>query len=343
MKTTCITHAPARNIFILVFLMYLQSDPALSQVNYTSFNKTSLKGLNKEFTVNIVGYYTSTDPVLRQINFVSTATDKLYPAMNEKTEMETDLSHKTIVNSGSLLKENKIVSSTENPEISFKATSFTYPKNAKVDIGIEQYSEARLILYAKSLKEYAKDNGFDTSYAFFTNMGMLCSKKRFFVVNLITMKIEHTALVSHGRGQGTSIFDKQYSDQSGSRCTSLGRYKIIAKYKGAYGESYRMVGLDSTNANAYNRNIVLHSMSCIPDAEKNWPACVSDGCPAVSAKFLDTLSKIIDTAKKPVLLWIFDSNLEEVLVQEKTETNKTMPVTEVSDDNNSMTLLMPDK
>jgi hypothetical protein len=343
MKTTCITHAPARNIYILILLVYLQAAPALSQVNYTSSYKTLFTGLNKEFTVNIVDYYSTTDPVMRQINFASTATDKLYSVKNEKTEMETDLSDKSVLNSGSFLKENKNVNSNENPEISFKTTSFTYPKNAKVDIGIEQYSEAQLILYAKSLREYARNNGFDTSYAFFTNMGILCSKKRFFVVNLVTMKIEHASLVSHGRGQGISIFDKQYSDQSGSRCTSLGRYKIMAKYKGAYGESYRMVGLDSTNANAYNRNIVLHSMSCIPDAEKNWPACVSDGCPAVSVKFLTTLSNIIDAAKKPVLLWIFDSNLEEVLVKEKTESIKTRPVTEVSDDTDSITLLMPDK
>jgi len=343
MKTTCITHAPARIFFILIILVHLQAAPALSQLNYSSFNKTSLKGLKKEFTVNIVDYYTTTDPVMRQINFVSTATDKLYPVKNEKTEMETDLSDKSVLNSDSFLRENKNVNSNENQEISFKTTSFTYPQNAKVDIGIEQYSEAQLILYAKSLKEYAKYNGYDTSYAFLSNMGMLSNKKRFFVINLVTMKIEHTSLVSHGRGQGKSIFDKQYSDQSGSRCTSLGRYKISAKYKGAYGESYRMVGLDSSNKNAYSRNIVLHSMSCIPEAEKNWPACVSDGCPAVSSKFLDTLGKIIDTAKKPVLLWIFDSNLEEVLVKEKNESNKTRTVTEVSGDTDSITLLMPDK
>lgn len=200
--------------------------------------------------------------------------------------------------------------------VKFKPTTFTYPKNTKYDIGVAQYSSEQLILYAKELKLYAKKNGFDTTYAFLGNMGMLSNRKRFFVVNLVTMQIEMTGLVSHGRGSGSSMFDKQYSNQEGSKCTSLGRYKISGKYKGGYGLAYKMKGLDSTNKNAYQRNIVLHSMNCIPDIENIMPACVSDGCPAVSTKFLSLLTKIIDSRKKPVLLWLFDSNLEEVLVEE---------------------------
>src|ERR1700755_687595 len=98
-------------------------------------------------------------------------------------------------------------------------------------------------------------------------MGMLCDKKRFFVINLTTMQIEQSGLVSHGRGQGPTIFDKQYSECIGSRCTALGRYKILGKYNGKYGEAYKMSGLDSSNHSAYDRNIVLHSMNCIPDVE----------------------------------------------------------------------------
>jgi hypothetical protein len=188
-------------------------------------------------------------------------------------------------------------------------------------MGIAKFSSSQLILYAQVLKEYAKKNGYDTNYAFLSNMGMLSNKKRFFVVNLVTMEIEQSGLVSHGRGQGPSVFDKQYSNKTGSKCTSLGRYKISGKYKGGYGESYRMTGLDSSNKNAYSRNIVLHSMMCIPDVDGIMPACVSEGCPAVSTKFLTSLRKIIDTRKKPVLLWIFDSNLE-VAVAERIKTKE---------------------
>jgi hypothetical protein len=208
--------------------------------------------------------------------------------------------------------------------IKFKPTTFTYPKNSKYDIGVAQYSTEQLIIYAKELKQYAKKNGFDTTYAFLGNMGMLSNKKRFFVVNLVTMQIEMSGLVSHGRGQG-SVFEKQYSNQVNSKCTSLGRYKISGKYKGGYGLAYKMIGLDSTNQNAYKRNIVLHSMYCIPDIENIMPACVSEGCPSVSTKFLASLTKIIDSRKKPVLLWLFDSNLEEIITEE-------IPVIDASDE-----------
>ena len=136
------------------------------------------------------------------------------------------------------------------------------------------------------------------------------------MVNLVTMKIEQSGLVSHGRGLGESMFDKQYSNEEDSKCTSLGRYKIGGKYKGSYGSAYKMVGLDSSNKNAYSRSIVLHAMKCIPDVENIMPACVSEGCPSVSTKFLVKLSKIIDSRKKPVLMWLFDSNLEEIVIEE---------------------------
>ncbi len=200
-------------------------------------------------------------------------------------------------------------------DISFRRTSFTYPECSKADIGISEYPVEQLMLYATVLKEYAIAEGYDTAYAFFVNMGVLSGKKRFFVVNLSSMQAEQSGLVSQGRGSGVSKYDKQYSNIVNSKCTSLGKYKITNKYKGFYGNSYRMTGLDTTNDNAYKRNIVLHSMGCIPDEENAAPACISEGCPAVSDNFLLSLSKIIDSSKKPVLLWVFDSNLEEVVIR----------------------------
>ena len=128
------------------------------------------------------------------------------------------------------------------------------------------------------------------------------------------MKVEYSGLVSHGRGESESIYDKQYSNKAGSRATALGKYRIAGNYNGSYGDSYKVHGLEVSNSNAYNRNIVLHAMGCIPDIEGVAPACVSDGCPAVSKRFLAYLHKIIDTRKQSVLLWIFDSNLEEAVV-----------------------------
>ena len=325
MKTNGSSHARAKKGIALSILALITTVPVFSQIDYASMKGTSFSGLETNSMAGSQDYYAVIKPFARQthsaplVGFISSPA-KYAPKTEESKIIYTDLKD----SKNSLLPAlTDISSNIKNLEIRFKPTSFTYPQTSRVDVGIGQYPAGQLLLYANVLKQYAKKNGFDTSYAFLSNMGMLCNRKRFFVINLVTMEIEQSALVSHGRGQGASVFDKQYSNQSGSRCTSLGRYKILGKYKGSYGEAYKMAGLDSSNQNAYSRNIVLHSMGCIPDTEGIMPACVSEGCPAVSTKFLSSLSKIIDSRKKPVLLWIFDSNLEEAVVEEKPVKDKS--------------------
>lgn len=198
----------------------------------------------------------------------------------------------------------------------FRSTNFTYPKNIKGDVGIAYYPPRQLILYATLLKEYAKKKGYDTTYAFLCNMALVSNKKRFYIFNMQTMRIENAGLVSQGRGKGTSIFNKQYSNDPGSKCTALGRYKIGERYTGEFGESFRLVGLDSSNNKAYQRRIVLHSMPCIPDTDATTIPCASEGCPAVSPSFLEALKAVIKSQKRPVLLWVFDSNLSELVWEE---------------------------
>lgn len=313
MKTYLIAQTLLKKGLILLCITLILFVSVSAQLNFNSQKSLSFAGFHEKINGDRLSIYNSSDPIGRQI----------YSAIELNTvtdNREDELSNTAIVedNNSSLpatITNEDFVSM--KVEINLKATNFTYPSNAKGDIGIAEYPKEKILLYATKLKEYAKKNDYDTSYAFFCNMGMLCNKKRFFVVNLITMQVERSGLVSHGRGQGISIFDKQYSNKPGSRCTALGRYKITKKYKGSYGEAYKMIGLDSTNADAYDRNIVLHSMKCIPDTESYMPACLSDGCPAVSNNFLYSLNQIIESRKNPILLWIFDSNLEEMVVEKK--------------------------
>ena len=201
----------------------------------------------------------------------------------------------------------------EPMELIFASTSFSYPENSKKEIGLTEYSRNQLMLYAEAAKNYAKENGFDTSYVFLANMALLPDKKRFYIINTHTLSVEDSGLVSHGRGKGTTIYSRQYSNIPGSNCTSLGRYKILKSYTGSYGLSYRLAGLDKTNSNAITRGVVLHSSGCIPDKENYAPACVSEGCPAVSKYFFDKINKTVQSKKQPILLWIYDSLLEEPL------------------------------
>jgi L,D-transpeptidase catalytic domain len=196
-------------------------------------------------------------------------------------------------------------------------TSFRYPQNATKEIGVDSLEDAEILLYAAALKKYAVENGYDTTYAFLANMGQLTTTKRLYIIDLSSMKILNKGLVSHGRGKGSSIYVKQYSNAPGSNCTSLGKYKIMSSYTGNYGYSYRMAGLEETNNNALKRNTVLHAMSCIPDRENYAPACVTEGCPAVSKQFLSSVEPVLQSRKAPVLFWIFDSLLQQAIVDTK--------------------------
>ena len=97
----------------------------------------------------------------------------------------------------------------------------------------------------------------------------------------------------------------------------------MSSYTGNYGYSYRMCGLENSNNNALKRNIVLHAMSCIPDRENYAPACVTEGCPAVSPQFLSFMQPIIQSRKTPMLFWVFDSLLQQATVKTEYKNTKT--------------------
>jgi hypothetical protein len=129
------------------------------------------------------------------------------------------------------------------------------------------------------------------------------------VYNIKKDSVELTSLVSHGSGSYKTGCNDQliFSNMPNSNATSLGKYKIGGSYYGTYGLSYKLFGLDSTNNKAFERAIVLHSDSYVPETE-TYPRHIyeSMGCPIVSPNFLAVLGKYIKTSNKPILLWIYN-------------------------------------
>ena len=82
---------------------------------------------------------------------------------------------------------------------------------------------------------------------------------RFHFVNLENGTIR-SFLVSHGRGSDPSHsgFLQQFSATPGSEATSRGAYLTAEWYKGKYGTSIRLLGLDTDNRTALERAIVMH-------------------------------------------------------------------------------------
>ncbi|MDE8650934.1 murein L,D-transpeptidase catalytic domain-containing protein [Novosphingobium album (ex Liu et al. 2023)] len=67
-------------------------------------------------------------------------------------------------------------------------------------------------------------------------------------------------LAAHGRGSDPehSGWLQSFSNTPGSEATSRGAYLTCEWYKGKYGTSIRLVGLDSDNSLALDRAIVMH-------------------------------------------------------------------------------------
>ena len=163
----------------------------------------------------------------------------------------------------------------------------------------------RLKNKATSIASYAKAHDYNTQYCFMVDMKIESGKKRFFVYDLQKDSIELSGLVTNGSGK-TKSGAVQFSNVPNSLCTSLGKYKIGGSYNGRFGLAFKLYGLDNTNSKAFDRFVVLHSHSCVPNEETApFPICESWGCPTVAPAFLLQLKTYLDKAGQPVLLNIY--------------------------------------
>lgn len=156
------------------------------------------------------------------------------------------------------------------------------------------------------LKNYLKNKNYNQDLAIFINFKIHSGKYRYLVYDLKNDKVLQKAIVSHGSGSVIPNSDKlRFSNTENSYRSSLGKYEIQESYEGKFGKSYRMKGLNSTNSNARQRAIVLHSYDCISDQESSQSACLSLGCPMLSNKAFKQTAKFLDSSKKPVILYAF--------------------------------------
>ncbi|UQB70528.1 murein L,D-transpeptidase catalytic domain family protein [Epilithonimonas zeae] len=168
-------------------------------------------------------------------------------------------------------------------------------------------SQDKLANKIYEIKDFIKDSDYNSDKAFLIDFSIASSKFRFFVIDVKTGKVLQKALVAHGDGSenGKTKNGLKFSNLDGSHCSSLGKYVVSEKYKGKFGLSYRLDGLDETNSNARNRAIVLHRLSCVPDIEQKDDICLSFGCPMVSDDFFKILEQHIDKSNKKIILYAY--------------------------------------
>lgn len=158
---------------------------------------------------------------------------------------------------------------------------------------------------------FCKKQKLDSGIAFFVDMRVHSGKARFFIYDFKQRKIIHTGLCCHGFGQESTCETPVFSNVSGSNCTSLGKYKTGLRAYSNWGINihYKLHGLESTNSNAFQRLVVLHSYDLIEETEiypSHLPLGWSMGCPVISNNLMTSIDTLLQARKKPVLLWIYN-------------------------------------
>ncbi len=156
---------------------------------------------------------------------------------------------------------------------------------------------------ALQLKKYLHKNNYNDSICFIVNMAVPSGKPRFFVYDFLKDTIIQSGLVTHGSGSNGQNGKFVFKNFVNCNASSNGKYKIGESYNGKFGLAYKLYGLDSTNNKAFERFVVLHSHSCVPN--KNvYPSniCESRGCPTVAPSFLQILQPLINKSSKPIIL-----------------------------------------
>ena len=166
---------------------------------------------------------------------------------------------------------------------------------------------------AQEALSFCKAKNYNTDYCVLIDMSLHSGVKRFFVWDFKRDTLDRQFLVAHGCcnqpwSQDASRKKPAFSNQHGSHCSSLGKYRIGERSYSQWGIhiKYRMHGLEATNNNALARNVVLHSWEEVSDDEV-YPAGTAEGwgCPVLSNTSMRILDAKLKSSTRPVLLWIY--------------------------------------
>jgi hypothetical protein len=134
-------------------------------------------------------------------------------------------------------------------------------------------------------------------------------EKRLWVLDLETGVVLHEEWVAHGMGEprgsgGDMERAKGFSNEVGSRKSSLGLFVTSETYQGKHGYTLRLDGLEpDINDAARKRLIVLHSADYVSaDRAEDRLIGRSWGCPVVRK---GVARKLIDAIKGGSVLWVY--------------------------------------
>ena len=187
------------------------------------------------------------------------------------------------------------------------------PSKAELHSNAEFEQEIDLLLKAQAAEKFCLENDMNQDFCILIDMSKHSGKNRFYVWSFIDQEPIKENLVAHGCGGNSWSLDHsktnpKFSNTQDTHLSSLGKYKIGDRGWSNWGVNinYRLHGLDKTNSNANNRDIVFHSWGEIADTEV-YPAGTPEGwgCPAISDNAFLAVDKLLKNQIKPTLMWIY--------------------------------------
>ena len=140
---------------------------------------------------------------------------------------------------------------------------------------------------ARSAWECARRSGeVDGSLLTVIDYSLPSTAKRLWVIDMASRRVLWNELVAHGEGSG-DLEAVSFSNQPGSRRSSLGLFRTEEIYRGRHGASLRLEGLEpGINDNAMDRAVVIHGAAYVSSrvVESFGRLGRSWGCPALDRR-----------------------------------------------------------
>lgn len=176
------------------------------------------------------------------------------------------------------------------------------PTSAKIDSKLNP----RVLKLALAAYWNAKLQGYGSnSHITIVDYSLPSTKKRLWVLDVNQAKILINTYVAHGIGSGPEKYAKQFSNEFGSKMSSLGLFVTGKIYHGKYGKSLNLHGIDGQfNSNAYSRRIVVHEADYVDEnvIKKLGRLGVSFGCLALKKR---VGSSVMDLIKHDSLVFCY--------------------------------------
>ncbi len=136
-------------------------------------------------------------------------------------------------------------------------------------------------------------------------------QKRFWLYDIQQQKVLLNNRVSHAFSSGL-INCRNISNVAGSQKSCVGSFITGSQYQGKYGNSMKVIGLESQNDNAFRRHIVFHQNVAHKYYGFNipkWMSIYSSGCFCLDK---ESMNNVINKTKNGTFIYVNKSKKESV-------------------------------